>query len=152
MSKILISSCLLGRKVRYDGKDNLQENPKLYSLLHQDKVVAICPEVAGGMPVPRTPCEIKSGRVIDINKNDRTKEFQLGAQKTLELAKQNKVSVAILKARSPSCGSKEIYNGKFSKQLILGQGVTAKLLKENGILVFDETEIELAINCFLEKH
>ncbi len=158
MSKILISGCLLGQKVRYDGKDNLQTNVRLQEWISQKKVISICPEMAGGLPTPRPPSEIQFGKTaqdvlnlqasILTNKNaDVSAEYLSGAKKTLALAQENNIRVAILKARSPSCGSKQVYDGTHSKKLIDGMGITAALLSQNGIQVFDESEIDQALDA-----
>lgn len=156
MPKILISACLLGQKVRYDGKDCLQDNAVLQAWIKAGDVISICPEMAGGLPTPRPPAEIESGKtakeilngkgkIIAINGDDVTAEYLIGAQKALELVKKNNIHVAILKARSPSCGSKQVYDGNHTRSLIEGMGVTAELLTQHGIQVFDETEIDKAI-------
>lgn len=144
--KILISACLLGEKVRYDGKDNFLSHPALKSLYDKGHFVVICPEVAGGLPIPRAPAERqKTGQVLARAQEDVTEAFDLGARRALELAKANHCPMAILKARSPSCGNKEIYDGTFSKTLVPGMGVTAELLVQNGIKVFSEEEIDQAL-------
>lgn len=156
-SKILISSCLLGQKVRYDGKDCLQDHPRLSEWIKSDRTVFICPEMAGGLPTPRPPSEIQpgktvndifagSGKVLTIDGEDVTPQYLLGAQKALELVQKHNIRVAILKARSPSCGSKQIYDGTHSKKLIDGMGTTAALLTQHGVKVFDETEIDAALD------
>jgi len=156
--KLLISACLLGQKVRYDGRDNMQNHPRLQAMIKAGNVVSICPEVAGKLSIPRAPAEIEPGKtaadvllgsakVITINGDDVTAEFLAGAQKTLLLAKEHNIKVAILKARSPSCGSLQVYDGTFSKKLLTGMGITAALLTQNGILVFDETQIDDALNA-----
>jgi len=142
---ILISSCLYGNKVRYDGKHN-KINEDLFSKLKEKyNLFYFCPEVEGGLPTPRIPCEIISSeplKIINKNLEDKTEAFLIGAQKTLQLCLENSISKAILKANSPSCSSKFVYDGSFSGIKIEGFGVTTKLLKENGIEVFDEYEIE----------
>jgi uncharacterized protein YbbK (DUF523 family) len=143
----LISGCLLGQKVRYDGKDSLQKNSRLDEWIKAGKVFFICPEMAGGLPTPRSPAEIVGDKVLTINGKDVTAEYLLGAQKTLALAQKHNIRVAILKARSPSCGSKQIYDGTHSKTLIDGMGTTTALLIQHGIQVFDETEIEQALDA-----
>jgi len=158
MPKILISACLLGHKVRYDGKDNLQNNTELQVWIKAGKVVTICPEMAGGLPTPRPPAEIQynksakevlsgKAKIITIDGDDVSAEYMAGAQKALALAKQHHISVAILKARSPSCGSQQVYDGRHSKKLVDGMGVTAALLSQHGIQVFDETEIDQALEA-----
>lgn len=156
MAKILISGCLIGQKVRYDGQAKLQQHQKLQQWLDDDKVVSICPEVVGGLSVPRPPAEIQPGytgndvlnvsALVYTNTNiDVTEQFKCGAQKTLTLAKKHGIKVAILKARSPSCGSQQIYDGTFSGNTIDGMGVTAALLTKHGIQVFNEDQIDQAL-------
>jgi len=153
MPKILISSCLLGNKVRYDGKDNLQSNTRLHDWVKAGNVIAICPEMAGGLPTPRPPAEIQQDtkRVITIDGEDVTAEYVAGAEKALALVKQHNIRVVILKARSPSCGAKQIYDGTHSGKLIPGQGATAALLSKHGIQLFDETEIDKALDSAEQK-
>ncbi len=156
MQKVLVSACLLGQKVRYDGSDKDQQNALLNELIVQDRVVTICPEVAGGLGVPRLAAEIQNGagydvlneqaRVVDSSGKDVTAEFVNGAQQALALAQQHNVRAAILKARSPSCGNAQIYDGRFRKRLIDGSGVTAALLERHGIKVFNEDEIAAALD------
>ena len=146
-SKILISGCLLGQKVRYDGKDSLQQNSRLDEWKNTGRIVSICPEMAGGLPTPRPPSEIVGDKVLTIDGEDVTAQYLLGAQKALELAQKHNIRVAILKARSPSCGSKQVYDGTHSGKLIDGMGVTAALFIQHGIKVFDETEIDQALNA-----
>ena len=156
MNKLLVSACLLGQKVRYDGTDKDRREASLNELIAQNRVVAICPEVAGGLPVPRLPAEIQNGdggdvlneqaRVVDLSGQDVTAEFVSGAQQALALAQQHNIRAAILKARSPSCGNAQIYDGMFSKRLIEGRGVTAALLERHGIKVFNEDEIAAALD------
>lgn len=158
MAKLLISACLIGQKVRYDGNDNLQLHPRLQALVKAGHVVVVCPEVAGGLETPRDPAEIEPGataldviqgkaKIITIMQEDVTAEYLAGAHKALALAQQHQVRVAILKARSPSCSSKQVYDGHFSMTLISGFGVTAALLKQHGILVFDEDHIDEALDA-----
>lgn len=156
MPKILISSCLLGQKVRYDGRDNLQTHADLQAWIKAGNVVSICPEMAGGLPTPRPPAEIQNkktgidvlnntAKIVTINNVDVTAEYLAGAKKTLALAQQHHVRVAILKARSPSCGSSTIYDGSFSRTTMPGMGITAALLTQHGIQVFDEDHIDEAL-------
>ena len=134
--KIMVSACLLGYNVKYDGNSNL--NTELNEFLEDFEVISICPEVLGGLSIPRIPSEIKNNKVINKENIDVTKEFLLGAEKTLKIAKENNIKVAIFKERSPSCGSTSIYDGTFSHNVINGQGITAKLLMDNGIKVYNE--------------
>jgi uncharacterized protein YbbK (DUF523 family) len=152
---ILVSACLLGQKVRYDGSDKDQRGALLNELIEQGRVLAICPEVAGGLSVPRLPAEIQNAdgaavlagqaRVLDSAGSDVTQAFLDGARQALQLAQQNNVKAAILKERSPSCGSQAIYDGTFSKQPKPGRGVTAALLEQHGIKVFNEAQINEAV-------
>lgn len=152
---ILVSACLLGHKVRYDGSDRDQRSILLGKLLEQGKVIAFCPEVAGGLPVPRPPAEIQNGdgaavlagqaRVLDSAGNNVTQAFLDGAEQALQLAQQHNVKAAVLKERSPSCGGQAIYDGTFSKRLKPGRGVTAALLEQHSIKVFNETQINEAV-------
>ncbi len=134
--KIMVSACLLGDNVKYDGNNNL--NNRLSEFLKDYEVVKVCPEVLGGLSIPRSPSEIKNDKVINKEGIDVTKEFILGASKTLNIAKENNIKIAILKKNSPSCGSGMVYDGTFSHNLVSGDGITAKLLKDNGIMVFNE--------------
>ena len=138
--KILVSSCLLGKNVRYDGKNNFID----HKIFKEHQIFPVCPEVEGGLPTPRAPSEIVENRVINIDGEDVTEFFQRGANYALSLAKKHNIKVAILKSKSPSCSKEMIYDGNFSKKLIPGEGITAKLLKQNDIKVFDETELDYA--------
>lgn len=134
--KIIVSACLLGDNCKYNGGNNY--NRELSNFLKDYEVIKVCPEVMGGLAIPRVPSEIKNGKVINQEGVDVTHKYQLGALKTLEIAKDNNIKIAILKSNSPSCGSGKIYDGTFSKTLISGDGVTTKLLKENKIIVLNE--------------
>ena len=142
---ILISSCLYGEYVRYDGNHNKIRIELLDTLKIKYNLFHFCPEVEGGLSIPRVPCEIKTFNpltIIDKNGKNQTKAFLKGAEKTVRLCIKNNITKAILKANSPSCSSKFIYDGTFSSIKVKGLGVTVQLLKENGIDVFDEYEIE----------
>ena len=145
--KILISACLLGKRVRFDG------NIKSYNieLLQNLELVPCCPEVDGGLSTPRFPSELQiDGSVLNSESVNVTNEFNKGAINALKLADVHEVKVAILKSKSPSCSNRLIYDGSFTGNLIKGVGVTVKLLEENGIRVFDENQIEDALE-FLSK-
>lgn len=142
---ILISACLLGNPVRYDGSDLLIKHPLLKTWQEERRLIPICPEVAGGMSIPRAPAEIVKDntlKVIDCNDKDVTKAFLLGAKTTLELALKNNCSVAIMTESSPSCGSSTIYDGSFSGVKKNGIGVTTALLEKNGIRVFSQHQLK----------
>ncbi len=141
--KILVSSCLLGQNVRYDASSNKVDS--LDVILQNHEVFAFCPEIEGGLLTPRDPAEIKGTKVLSKNGLDLTKEFEKGALNALHLCKKNNISLALLKAKSPSCGNIKIYDGNFTNTLINGSGICAKLLIQNGIKVFNELELELLI-------
>ncbi len=138
--KILISRCLLGEPCRYDGKSC----PFLDAVKLKEKyeLVPVCPEVLGGLKTPRDPAERVGGKVLTKAGKDVTKEYMLGAERALEIAKENDCTIAILKEKSPSCGCGKIYDGTHTKTLTNGDGVTAELLKKNGIKVIGESKIK----------
>ena len=143
--KLLISSCLIGKNVKYNGSSNKLDDETLSSLEENFILIDFCPEVEGGLPTPRTPCEIISQNPLKIiNKKgiDKTKEFTQGAKLTLDLCKKQDISISLLKANSPSCSSKYIYDGTFSSKKIEGLGITAQLLKNNNITLYDEINID----------
>jgi uncharacterized protein YbbK (DUF523 family) len=140
MEKILISACLVGDKVKYDGHSNYNEKVKL--LLEKYELVPFCPEVEGGLTTPRKPSERVKDRVKMEGGKDVTKNFQNGAELALNICLYLGIKIAILKENSPSCGVNKIYDGSFSHKLIDGQGVTAELLKRKGIKVISENEID----------
>lgn len=131
--KILVSACLLGVNCKYNGGNNYSE--EVDKILKNYDVIPICPEVFGGLPTPRTPAEKVGDKVLTKDGCDVTKEFVKGANECLFLAKKLGIKKALLKAKSPSCGIGEIYDGTFSNTLVAGDGVTTKLFKENGIEV-----------------
>nr|WP_312576571.1 DUF523 domain-containing protein [Sedimentibacter sp.] len=134
----IISACLCGEKCRYDGKELTSH--KIKELVDNKKALMVCPEVLGGLTIPRLPCEIIGDKVLNIEKEDKTDNFASGAVKVLEIAKKYGIKKAILKEKSPSCGSEYIYDGSFSRKLIPGEGMTTKLLRENGIQVISDEE------------
>ena len=148
---ILVSACLLGVNCQYNGESD-STNELLEFLKNKGEFIAVCPECLGGLPIPRDASEIVSGggknvivkkaKVKTIKGKDVTKEFLKGAKRTLKIAKQNKVELAVLKAKSPSCGVGLIYDGTFSRNIIEGDGVTAALLKKHGIKVITERDLK----------
>ena len=140
MEKILISACLVGENCKYSGGNNL--SPKIDALLEKYDLIPFCPEEQGGLPTPRNPSEQKGNGVYMDNGKDVTEQFEDGAKKALMLCLYLKINIAVLKERSPSCGTHQIYDGSFSGKVIPGMGVTAKLLKENGIKVYSEDQID----------
>jgi uncharacterized protein YbbK (DUF523 family) len=146
-SKLLISACLFGENSRYDGKNNKLSNEEFHKLTQKYELISFCPEVEGGLPTPRNPNEIDNNyQTLKLHTKDgidNTKFFVSGANKCLKLMQEKDIKIALLKSKSPSCSTKQIYDGSFSKTLIDGMGVTAKLLSQNDIEMFDEHEIEL---------
>lgn len=134
--KIMVSACLLGDNVRYDGNNNY--NQELIDFLKDHEVIKVCPETLGGLETPRIPAEILGDKVVNYEGTDVTSFFQEGAMKTLEIAKENDIKVAILKRNSPSCGANTIYDGTFTHTVTKGDGLAAKLLKDNGITILNE--------------
>ncbi|QAT16614.1 purine nucleoside phosphorylase [Candidatus Velamenicoccus archaeovorus] len=145
---MMVSACLAGVNCVYDGSHNRQSH--FAGLLHDGEVFLFCPEVLGGMRIPHPPSEIRGGdgfavlegraRVVSRDGRDVTEFFLLGARKTLAFARKHGVKTAVMKAKSPSCGCGKIYDGTFTKTLIPGFGVTAALLKQNGIEVVSDEE------------
>lgn len=145
---LLVSACLLGFCTAHDGDS--RPHPALQALAARGRVAPICPEVAGGLPVPRRPAEIRGGdgadvldgraRVVTVEGRDVTAQYLAGAQAALKVARRFGLDRAVLKARSPSCGVGRIYDGTFSQQLRPGDGVTAALLEREGIAVYSDEE------------
>ena len=138
---ILVSACLLGENCKYNGGNNFCS--KIAELANNHKVIAVCPEVLGGLPVPRHPAEICDGVVTAVDGTVVDSEFREGAEKALAIGKENEAELAILQPRSPSCGCRQVYDGTFSKRLIAGKGVFARLLSKNGIRAVDADEFVL---------
>lgn len=137
--KILVSACLLGTNCKYNGGNNLNQSVLVFIEGHE--VIGICQEQLGGLSTPRLPAEIVDGVVTNKEGVSVDNEFRKGAQEALAVALENKVDLAILQSRSPSCGVKEIYDGSFSGKKIKGQGVFAKLLSARGIKVLDAEDV-----------
>jgi uncharacterized protein YbbK (DUF523 family) len=140
IDKILISACLLGNKVRYDGKIIPFGHSLITRWRNEGRLVSICPEVEGGLLVPRAPAEINPDldKVITIDQVDVTDQFTKGASKALALCLKLNIRFAILKESSPSCGSSNKYDGSFSGIKVPGEGLTTKILREHGVTVFSE--------------
>jgi len=145
---MMVSACLAGVNCVYDGSHNRQSH--FVRLMLEGEVLLFCPEVLGGMRIPHPPSEICGGdglavlegraRVVSRDGRDVTEFFILGARKTLAFARKHAVTTAVMKAKSPSCGCGRIYDGTFTKTLVPGFGVTAALLKQNGIEVISDEE------------
>ena len=136
---VLISACLLGCACRYDGKS--KPHPAVLALQGQHQLIPVCGEIFGGLPTPRTPAERVGDRVLTEDGRDVTQEYHRGAEEVLALARRLDCKVALLKERSPSCGTGEIYDGSFTRTLTAGDGVTAELLRASGIAVFGESRL-----------
>lgn len=146
---ILISACLIGNHCRYDG-GGFDRYPDLARLVEEGKAVPVCPEQLGGLPTPRPPAELQGGdgkdvlagkaRITREDGQDVTEAFLAGARETVEIARRYGATSAILKARSPSCGGKQVYDGSFSGALKPGQGLTAAMLEAEGLALYDEDD------------
>jgi len=144
LRKILVSSCLLGHKVRYDGKHSASGDQLIQQWSDRGMIVPFCPEVAAGLPIPRPAVEIISQQPLqlqDSQATDYTQAFIKGAKMALQLAQRHNIDCVLLKSKSPSCGRDLIYDGKFQQQLVSGHGVTVKLLMQHQIKVFTELEL-----------
>lgn len=137
--KIAVSACLLGHDCKYSGGNNRSQ--KVLDYIEGHEVIPVCPEVTGGLPVPRVPVELRNGKAINAHGEDVTEFFQRGVEKTMgRLAGQN-IDLAILQPRSPSCGCKQIYDGTFTKTLINGKGMFAQALDKAGIPMLDGDDV-----------
>ena len=161
-SKILISACLYGQPVRYDGQAKTLLDPRVLKWREEGRLVSICPELAGGFSTPRLPAEIENGktgpdvlagqaRVLDSAGVDVTTAYVEGAHAALSLARETGCALALLIDGSPSCGSANIYDGNFSGAKHSGEGVTAALLRANGIAVYTATELDILERCLVER-
>ena len=137
--KIMVSACLLGENCKYSGGNNRDE--RVLAFVRGHAVIPVCPEVMGGLPTPRSPAEIVGGEVMNREGVSVDREFCTGADMALEIAKREKIDLAILQSRSPSCGVKEIYDGTFTGTKIPGRGVFAQLLVKNGFAVMDREDV-----------
>ena len=142
MEKLLISACLAGENCKYSGGNNFIGETALASLGDKYELVSACPEVMGGLSVPRIPCERIGARVMNERGEDVTAQFKAGAELTADICERRGIKKALLKEKSPSCGSGRIYDGTFSHTVIAGDGVTAQRLRALGIALYGESEIE----------
>lgn len=140
--KILISGCFLGQKVRYDGGAKTLLNPLLKQWQIEERLISVCPEIMGGLKVPRAPAEIQGQEVITIDGDNVTEEFISGAKQALAICQRHNIRFALLKEFSPSCGSSTVYDGTFSEKKIQGHGLCSQLLRQHGIQVFSEFTID----------
>ena len=137
--KLLVSACLLGENCKYNGGNNY--TPEIEKLKERFELLPVCPETFGGLQSPREPSERVGDKVLSRSGEDVTEAFRRGAEKTLEIALAQGVTRAVLKERSPSCGSGMIYDGSFSGTVVSGDGAAAELLKRHGVAVFGESRI-----------
>ncbi|MBW2972632.1 DUF523 domain-containing protein [Candidatus Woesearchaeota archaeon] len=135
----VVSACLAGICCRYDGKNSSSE--KVIEMIRRGEAIPVCPEQLGGLPTPREPAELKDGKVITQSGRDITAFFEQGALEAVKIVELVRAKEVILKARSPSCGSGNVYDGSFSGKLVVGDGIFAALLKKKGIKLFSEEDI-----------
>lgn len=140
MAVILVSNCLLGCACRYSGDDCRCE--EILKLAEHHTLIGVCPEQMGGLPTPRDPAEIVGDRLITCSGRDVTENYKKGSEIALHLAKLNHVDFAILKYKSPACGTGTIYDGSFSGRLVQGSGVFSQLVQKEGIPCFTENELD----------
>ncbi|GGC02310.1 hypothetical protein GCM10011352_30660 [Marinobacterium zhoushanense] len=145
MDKILVSACLLGAPVRYDGGHSLINHPKIARWKSEGRLISVCPEVLGGLPTPRPPAEIQNRFPILVTTRDGrdfTPQFLAGAEMAMDIAQEYNVCCALMKARSPSCGNRTTYDGNFTGTESNAPGITANELIRGGIPVFNENELD----------
>ena len=140
MSKIIVSACLLGENCKYNGGNNY--DPRVAALCEGREVIPVCPEVLAGLGIPRIPIEIKDGKVIRRDGTEVDAAIRSAVGEILEQIKDEDIQCAILKARSPTCGARQVYDGTFSGKLVDGAGVLAQALKDAGYIVLDNEELE----------
>ena len=145
----LVSACLCGIPCRYDGGASIVAS--LARLSARGVALAVCPEVDGGLPIPRPPCELDNGRALTRDRDDLTANFTAGAAHALRLAREHDIRFAILKEKSPSCGGTTIYDGSFSRTLVPGQGIAAALLQAHGIRVLSEGNFAEGLAAFARE-
>lgn len=146
---ILVSACLMGIRCKYNGENN--RDKFIASLAEKHTIVPVCPEQLGGLPTPRIPSERSKDMVISKDGKNVTRQYTKGAEETLKIAHCSHCMFAILKERSPSCGSGEIYDGTFTKAMVHRDGVTAELLRKNGVVIFHERQPEAIQQWIIEK-
>lgn len=141
---VLVSACLMGLNCRYKGDGAMI--PEISRLMERCHLIPVCPEIMGGLATPRTPAERQGNRVVTRDGHDVTKAYEKGAEEVARLAALYGCQYALLKERSPSCGSGEVYDGTFGRKLIPGDGVAAARLKKDGITVYGESEAGQLLN------
>ncbi len=148
MEKILISACLVGDNCTWRGDNNYL--PFIEELKKKYELVPFCPEVAGGLSIPREPCEIRGADIVTKDGTSKAKEYNLGAQKALQACKLFNITIAILKESSPSCGVRNIYDGHFNQTKIVGKGITTQMLESHGVRCYS-SEADLRFLIAEEK-
>lgn len=161
INKILVSACLMGFKIRYNGSEKAQMAEKLERWQQQQRLVIYCPELAAGLPTPRPPAEIvyadgkevmlEQARIMDNTGVDVTRHYQLAAWMALHCAQESGCTAALLTDGSPTCGSQFIYDGSFSAQRKSGMGVAASLLTDHGIKVFSDQQLTVLVAWIEER-
>ena len=144
MRKILISACLYGHAVRYDGKAKRLSDDIFEKWHREGRLIPVCPEVEGGLSVPRAPSEITGSKVVNSEGSDVTAEYIAGAEYALKLAEEEQIAFAVMKEGSPACGSSRIYDGSFTGTNSPGEGIAVRLLRQSGYEVFNELQLEQA--------
>ncbi|MCP4296407.1 MAG: DUF523 domain-containing protein [Proteobacteria bacterium] len=160
--RILISACLIGDNVRYNQIPLNMSSAILLFLYSKNLLYPLCPELEGGLTVPRSPAEIQKGNEVNqtnpviVVKNNRgedvSTEFSKGADRAVQSCIEQGCKMAILKERSPSCGVNHIYDGSFSDEVVPGIGVTSRLLRERGVVVFSENQLSLAYSFWFHNY
>ncbi len=145
-TKIIVSACLLGENCKYNGTNN--KNQDVINLADKFELIPVCPECFGGLPTPRTPCEIKDGRVFSKDGRDLTDAYKEGAEQTLYIARENNCPAAVLKERSPSCGFGKVYDGTFTSSLCNGNGIAAQMLYDNSVAIFGENNLKKLLELY----
>nr|WP_122012712.1 DUF523 domain-containing protein [Maliibacterium massiliense] len=138
--RLAISACLCGCRCRYDG-GGYDQYPQLRRLVARGEAIAVCPEVLGGLPTPRTPCERRGARVVDARGVDRTEAYRMGAARAVARACSFGAGAVILKEKSPSCGTYYVYNGRFARKIIQGQGIASERFRAAGFGVYSEMDL-----------
>ncbi len=137
--KILVSACLLGRNCKYNGGNNYRE--KVVALLQGREIIEVCPEVLAGLGTPRTPIEIRGGKVVSRDGCSVDASIRAAVAKVLEQIREEPIECCILKSRSPTCGVHQVYDGSFPGVLVEGAGVLAQALKDAGYKVLDDEDL-----------
>lgn len=140
MKKIIVSACLLGENCKYNGGNNY--DPRVEAFVEGREVIPVCPEVLAGLGIPRVPIEIREGKVTRRDGVVVDKAIRVAVAQILEQMKNEDIECAVLKARSPTCGVKQVYDGNFSGKLVDGAGILAQALKNAGYIVIDNEELE----------